>query len=452
MLTFDRRYVLLPVLLGVVFVVLAFLATEIGRRERVDYVYASQNTANRIRLLTEMQLVVTDAESAQRGLLLTADDEYLAPYRQAKEKTTQLLTEYRAAYAKSDSKLATESQELNNLIMTKFAEIDATLLLYEKGRGQAMALVRTDFGKRAMGDVRELAQKMRLAELELFNEQSNAWARSNTMQRAITISGAVLNIILILVAGVLVTRDLRRRAAAAVELESQVSKGTRELSELSTYLQQISERERSTLARELHDELGSLLIGIKMDLAQLKPELNLDREAVKTRWDRIQSTLSAGIDLKRRVIEQLRPSLLDNMGLVSALRWQMNEICGSAGIELIEDYPENEPRIVPDAAIAFFRIAQEAMTNIVKHAQATTVQIALSTKHDRLALTIEDNGIGIADRKKPGSHGIAGMRHRLKSFDGTFEIESLQPGTKIVATAPMARVENESINNRIDGI
>jgi signal transduction histidine kinase len=130
----------------------------------------------------------------------------------------------------------------------------------------------------------------------------------------------------------------------------------------------------------------------------------------------------------------------------------MNEICGSAGIELIEDYPENEPRIVPDAAIAFFRIAQEAMTNIVKHAQATTVQIALSTKHDRLALTIEDNGIGIADRKKPGSHGIAGMRHRLKSFDGTFEIESLQPGTKIVATAPMARVENESINNRIDGI
>jgi len=98
MLTFDRRYVLLPVLLGIVFVVSAYLATEIGRRDRIEFVHASQNTANRIRLLTEMQLIATDAESAQRGLLLTSNNEYLAPYRQAKDNVTQLLTEFRAAY------------------------------------------------------------------------------------------------------------------------------------------------------------------------------------------------------------------------------------------------------------------------------------------------------------------------------------------------------------------
>jgi signal transduction histidine kinase len=453
MLTFDRRYVLLPMLIGVVFVVLAFFAADAGRRDRIHYAQAAQATSNRVRLLTEVQLVVTDAESAQRGLFLTGNDEYLQPYRQAKERVTQLLAEFGAAYEKSESRVAKEAQDLRSLIVTKLAEVDASLLLYEKGRGQAMALVRTDFGKRAMGDVRDLAQEMRSNEFELLNEQNAAWLRSHRMHRTVTIAGAALNVLLILIAGWLISRHLRRGAAAAAELESQITKGTHELSELSTYLQQISERERSTLARELHDELGSLLIGIKMDLSQLKPELNLEREAVKARWERVQSTLSAGIDLKRRVIEQLRPSLLDNMGLVAALRWQMNEICSGAGIELLEDYPENEPKIIPDAAIAFFRIAQEAMTNIVKHAKATTVEIALSTQNDRLTLTIEDNGIGIAtDRKKPGSHGIAGMRHRLKSFDGTFTITQGEPGTKVTASAPMAKVENLPQSNHVDGI
>jgi signal transduction histidine kinase len=256
-------------------------------------------------------------------------------------------------------------------------------------------------------------------------------------------AGAALNVLLILLAGALVTRDLRRRAAAAADLESQVAKSTAELSELSTYLQRVSERERSALARELHDELGGLLIAIKMDLSQLKAQLNLSEVSVRARWDRIQSTLSAGIDLKRRVIEQLRPSLLDNMGLVAALKWQLGEICSGANLKAVEHYPESEPEMVPDAAIAFFRVAQEALTNIVKHARATTVALSLRVQDDRITLVVEDDGVGISQTnvQRIGSHGIAGMRHRLRSYDGDFILERKEPkGTRVTVSVALARV------------
>jgi protein-histidine pros-kinase len=230
-----------------------------------------------------------------------------------------------------------------------------------------------------------------------------------------------------------------------------VAKSTLELSELSTYLQRVSERERSALARELHDELGGLLIAIKMDLSQLKSQFNLNDESIKTRWDRIQSTLSAGIDLKRRVIEQLRPSLLDNMGLIAALKWQVGEICSGANLKCTEVYPNSEPEINPDAAIAFFRIAQEALTNIVKHARATSVDVALRVQDNRLMLVVEDDGIGIAQAnlQRIGSHGIAGMRHRLKSYDGDFFLERKEPkGTRVTVSVALAKIAKTAANHQ----
>jgi signal transduction histidine kinase len=446
MLEFDRRYVLLPVLLGVALVIASFLVAEFGQQKRIASVNAIQLSQERNRILAELQLVVTDAESAQRGFILTGNDSYLIPYREAKAQVERLTDELNRAYdGENDPGATSKSSDLNALITTKFAEIDATLALYEKGRSQAMALMRTDFGQRAMGGVRDLAREMRAQERELVFAQTEEWLRANRFSRISAAGAAALNIILILVAGVFVTRDLQRRTSVAMELESQVAKSTAELSELSTYLQRISEQEKSALARELHDELGGLLIGIKMDLSQLKSQLDLANGDIKTRWDRIQSTLSAGIDLKRRVIEQLRPSLLDNMGLIAALKWQASVICSGANLALVERYPDAEPQITPDAAIAIFRIAQEALTNIVKHARATAVALTLVVENDRLTLCIEDNGVGITpDRQKvTGSHGVAGMRHRLKSYSGEFKLERNWPnGTRLVASVPFARVTN----------
>jgi signal transduction histidine kinase len=449
MLDFDRRYVLLPVLIGIAFVIAAYFVSESGRDVQVRHAHAFQRSAERNRLLTELQLVATDAESAQRGFMLTGNDAYLDPYRQSKEQMSILLGELSAAYDSSELGMAGKAAELRSLISTKFAEMDATLALYAQGRAQAMALVRTDFGQRAMVGVRDGVREMRDQERELVDAQTDSWLHAVKVNRILAAAGAVFSCALILLAGALVTRDLRRRVAAAADLESQVAKSTLELSELSTYLQRVSERERSMLARELHDELGGLLIAIKMDLSQLKSQLDLSEESIKTRWDRIQSTLSAGIDLKRRVIEQLRPSLLDNMGLVAALKWQVGEICAGANLKAVEHYPESEPEIVPDAAIAFFRVAQEALTNIVKHACATTVELALQVQDHRITLIVEDDGVGISqtNMQRMGSHGIAGMRHRLRSYDGDFVLERKEPqGTRVTVSVALGRVLKSGAN------
>ncbi|HYM35692.1 MAG TPA: CHASE3 domain-containing protein [Steroidobacteraceae bacterium] len=450
MLKFDRRYVLLAMLLGIVSVATAFFVSESGRNARIAGVDAIQRSQVRNRLLAELQLALTDAESAQRGFMLTGDDEYLEPYRISKQQADSLLSDLSAAYARSTPSMESKREDLAKLIATKFADIDATLSVYQKSRSLGMALTKTNFGQRSMDSVRELTRDMREQEQEFVRAQTEDWLRDQNTNRTITAGGAILNVLLIVLAGVLVTRDLRRRTAAATELESQVAAATAELSELSTYLQRVSERERSSLARELHDELGGLLIAIKMDLAQLKGQIDLGKEDVRTRWERIQSTLSAGIDLKRRVIEQLRPSLLDNMGLVAALKWQASEVCSSAKLVLTESYPENEPSISSDTAIALFRIAQEALTNIIKHARASHVFVTLAMQGERLNLIIEDDGIGIAWKGPTaiGSQGIAGMKHRAKSFNGEFKFERRIPtGTRVIASVDMTHVATSPMNS-----
>jgi signal transduction histidine kinase len=305
-----------------------------------------------------------------------------------------------------------------------------------------MTMKTLTFGQRSMTGVRQAAREMRLQERTFVVSQTAEWLEELKLNRAISAGGAALNVILILAAGALVMRDIRRRTAIASDLKAQVAKSTAELSELSTHLQRLSERERSSVARELHDELGGLLISIKMDLAQLKNQIDLTKEDVRTRWERIQSTLSAGIDLKRRVIEQLRPSLLDNMGLIAAIKWQAEQVCSGAKLRLDASFPDEEPRITPDAAIALFRIAQEALVNIVKHAQATQVNLELYIRDGRLTLCIEDDGVGIpTTRARAGSHGISGMKHRMKSYEGSFAIEPRSPkGTRVTASVLLERV------------
>lgn len=442
MMKFDRGYVVLAMLVGVTVVVASFIADESSREERTESVAAIHASQERHRLLVELQMAVTDAESAQRGFMLTRDDEYLEPYRESKAIVQGLINELLAAYKDAGPTMSQNAMDLTAVILTKFAEIDSTLVVFERNRTQSMTMKTLTFGQRSMTGVRHAAREMRVQERTFVVSQTEQWLEELQLSRTISAGGAALNLILIFVAGALVMRDMRRRSAIAADLESQVAKSTSELSELSTYLQRLSERERSSLARELHDELGGLLISIKMDLSQLKSQIDLSKDEVRTRWERVQSTLSAGIDLKRRVIEQLRPSLLDNMGLVTALKWQAEQICSAAKLRLNENFPEDEPKIAPDAAIALFRIAQEALTNIVKHAQATQVDIELSVRDDFLVLRIDDDGVGItATRPAVGSHGISGMKHRLKSYDGSFTIERRWPnGTRLVASVPLARV------------
>jgi signal transduction histidine kinase len=250
-----------------------------------------------------------------------------------------------------------------------------------------------------------------------------------------------------------VTRDVRRRSQYAKQLEQereifarQADERAAELQQAYGHLETAREEERHRLSRELHDELGGLLLAARMDVVWLQRHPEMPAVAGRERLGRILKLLDDGIGMKRRVVEELRPTLLDNMGLVAALRWQLEETCGRSNLEFAEDLPdeENEPRLRPDAAILLFRIVQEALANVVKHARASRCEVALSFSDNRLLLIVRDNGIGMPTGIANGAvgHGLAALRYRTLMLGGQLTLtESPGGGTEIRILVPLANVQ-----------
>lgn len=237
----------------------------------------------------------------------------------------------------------------------------------------------------------------------------------------------------------LLAQQAALHASQEQRLEGRIAERTRELASLSNFLQTHAEREKALLARELHDQLGGILTPAKMDLSWLESRLGSHPE-YGDRMRRLGVLIDQGIDLKRRIIETLRPSLLDHLGLAAALQWYVDEVCRSAGIECRFEVNEGLERLPSDMEIALYRLVQESVNNIVKHARATVLELALQRTPEGLELRISDNGVGIADLEsaKRLSHGLAGMMHRVRSVDGTFDVRSTPgKGTAIEVFVPL---------------
>ena len=245
-------------------------------------------------------------------------------------------------------------------------------------------------------------------------------------------------------------RRIRQREATAGDLarqrdvlKAQANAQSAELVELYSHVQNVQEEERARLSRGLHDELGGLLLAARMDVTWMQQDSLHDRHEIEKRLDRVRKAIDQGIDLKRRVVEELRPTLLDTMGLVPALRWQFEETCKLANIKCRDRFPDDELQFKRAGAISLFRILQEALVNVVKHARATEVEASLEADEQYVVLSIEDNGIGASpeDFGRPKSHGIAGMRHRVRVLGGELNIVSTPGrGTRIRVQIPRANV------------
>src|SRR2546429_400099 len=248
------------------------------------------------------------------------------------------------------------------------------------------------------------------------------------------------------------TEDLTERGT---ELELQVKRRTEELSQLSTHLQSLAEQERSALSRELHDELGGLLVAARVDVSWLEDRVATSDPEVQAHFKRLHEALQAGVEVKRRVVENLRPSLLDNLGLFPALRWQVADSCGRAGLHCTERYPPEELDLTPEASIAIFRIVQEALTNIVKHAQARNVEVSIESRHQSLIVRVRDDGVGLPlePRQASGPHGLAAMRHRALGLGGQWHaLRAMGGGTEIEVRLPLEKIlATESILNPTQG-
>jgi signal transduction histidine kinase len=408
-------------------------------------------------VLAQLLEQVSQAEAGQRGYLLTGDPKYLQPYQSARDRVEPLLDQFSDLFRDNGQLLASTAQRdamrhMRVLIGAKLAELSASLELYNsQGPAQATALVRTDLESSTMSEIRNEAVKLRDAEQSAINAEIGRAERLRMVSRALMGGVVVLNVSLLILAATLLARQARRRAELTEQLASQneeleraVRRRPAALTAQSSHLQRLSEKEKAALARELHDELGGLLIAVKMDISWLQKHTPGAAEPdMKTRWTRVLQALDEGVDFKRRVVENLRPTLLDNMGLLPAVRWITQETCTRAGLRCVESYPEEEPQLIDDAAIMIFRLMQESLTNIVKHAQATEVHVAVTMDASDLTVTVTDNGVGIdSDRREAvGSHGLATMRHRVRSFGGSIEIGTpAEGGTRVRARLPLAHI------------
>jgi len=205
----------------------------------------------------------------------------------------------------------------------------------------------------------------------------------------------------------------------------ELSRSREELRELSRHQQTLREDEQKRIARDIHDELGQMLTGLKLDIHLLRKKVDaISGNGISAALDDLSSHVDSTIGSVRRIASELRPSILDDFGLVAALEWQAGEFERKAGIECSFVSTVDGVDIEPEAGAAIFRIAQEAFTNVARHADATKVEVTVSAANDELFVNIKDNGRGIdLDRlQKKRTLGIIGMRERARLIGASLHI------------------------------
>jgi PAS domain S-box-containing protein len=233
-----------------------------------------------------------------------------------------------------------------------------------------------------------------------------------------------------------ISRDITERR----ESEFMLRASKEQLRALMKQIETAREDERKYIARELHDELGQLLTGLRMRARLLHPDfIHGDPAWLKECSMDIVRIVDRAVDVVRDVVSALRPGILE-MGIASALRWLGDEITQSSGVPCTVSVPQEKLHLEEKIAITLFRIAQESLTNVVKHAQATQAMIVLNLRNHRIHLSINDNGMGFDPDapRNPDSYGLAGMEERVRMLGGQYEISSTpRKGTAILVTIPL---------------
>ncbi|MBC5781778.1 CHASE3 domain-containing protein [Ramlibacter sp. USB13] len=435
---------------GAISLILALLSalvligiSETGNRQSsqaLDRIEASTRTRNDVNQLLQQ---VLDAETGSRGYLLTGDPRYLEPYNAAVADIGKTLDVLRRSYPPEAAESATLSQLTRN-VQRKLAEMDISVRMRKQGNEETWKFVLlSDVGKEQMDAIREQAgQLVKSATAAMVTAQ-------HQVQRSLRLARGGISIVTLaaLLAFYLYLRqttrlkraDEQQQAALQQErdlLETQVRERTASLAQLATHLQQVREDERGHLARELHDELGALLTAAKLDVARLKSRMGEQPPEVLERLRHLTETLNSGIALKRRIIEDLRPSSLANLGLTPSLEILAREFSERSGVEVACSLEAVE--LDEDRQLTVYRTVQESLTNVGKYAEAQQVDISVRNYSNHVEVEVRDDGRGFElQAVRPTTHGLAGMRHRVEAAGGRLTVHS-RPGhgTRILAMLP----------------
>ena len=239
-----------------------------------------------------------------------------------------------------------------------------------------------------------------------------------------------------------ILRDLTKRKAA----EEALSRSEEQLRALTNRLQQAREEEAMRIARELHDQLGRCLTAMKMDVDGIERGLagaaaEADLGALTEKVRRMNETLDETVYTVRRIAAELRPGVLDDLGLSAAIEWQARDFQRRSGVSCVVRAPEEDLPLSRDQATALFRIFQESLTNVARHAKATKVWVNLSKEEGAVVLEVEDDGVGISSARLAERHslGLLGMRERVAAFGGEIELAGMPgQGTAVVVRMPVS--------------
>ena len=386
---------------------------------------------------------LTDAETGERGYLLTGRKEYLKPYIEAQTQVAQSL-DWLTRYYSAEPATAALMKQISLAARDKLSELAETIKLYDEGKDEGWrALILSNIGKEQMDTVRSQSEQLLSIESTRLAAARKSLAQTLMLNRIGVTAMTALSLLALFMylrqTTALVRQREEQRRVVQVErdqLEREVVRRTGQLTELARHLQTVREDERNHLARELHDELGALLTAAKLDVARLKSRLGTLSPEVAERLQHLNDGLNSGIALKRRIIEDLRPSSLSNLGLVSALEILVREWAQNTEVAVRSTF---EPvRLRPSGELTVYRLVQEALTNISKYARASEVAVELSSEDGQVRVLVRDNGVGFdVGVPRISAHGLLGMRYRLETEGGRLLLSSAPgQGTAIEAQLP----------------
>lgn len=385
-----------------------------------------------------------DVETGQRGYLLTGREEYLQPYRDSIDHVRESLVWLERFY-QGDAVAESTVEEIKAHTAGMLAEMASTIELHTQGRQEAWReLILSGVGKDHMNRIRTASERLLALESERVGAERQKVFDTLLLSR---IGVATMVALSLLALGMFLRQSAtldaaRRRHAEELQverdhLEAEVAGRTAELTRLAEDLQTAREDERGRVARELHDELGALLTAAKLDAARLKRSLAEVKNAeIDERLAHLTHTLNDGIGLKRRIIEDLRPSSLSNLGLKAAVEILVTELGQRADLKIKTDI---EPFQLDEAAeITLYRMVQESLTNVAKYAAAGEVHVRMAREGDQIIATVRDNGKGFdADRVRGSAQGLVGMRYRVQARGGRLQVSSSPgQGTTVSAVLP----------------
>ena len=376
---------------------------------------------------------LTDAETSQRGYLLTQHPSFLGTYKAAIAELPKLRV---TVVPFLELHNPASGQQINEVIDNHLVEMATTVELAERGQSlPAIDIVKAGAGSQWMDKLRQIfdtelasaAKRQSVARLSIYD----ALDMNHAAVILLTVSSMLALYVFI--------RQLRlqelERAATEARLEAAVEKRTHELRELTKHLQTVREAEKDHLARELHDQLGALLTVAKLDLEGLRKRVEPSSD-VATRIARLTSRINDMIVLKRRMVEDMRPSSLSMLGLRTALEQQCRDMADAMGVPFHVDIAE--VKLAPESELVIFRFVQEALTNIAKYAQASNVWVQLLKGGNQLHILVRDDGIGFDPELTPaGRHGLTGMRYRIDSLGASMTLTS-KPGEGTSISASIA--------------